>query len=306
MESELVSVIIPAYGRPDRTQRAVESVAQQTYGPLELFVVDDGSTPPLADSLTLPTDRLDHAELIRLDENQGANVARNTGIKAATGEFIAFLDSDDEWKPEKTTRQIEAIQASDARASYMARRQVNADGELTAVSPAPYSGDLRPHLLAENVIGTFSSLVIRQDTVSDVGLPDPELPCWQDWEWYLRLCTSVHFVGIDEPLVIRHNEGSQISHSFRPKRERAFPVLRSRLLDVAESPQEEKIALAGLRFRLGYAALSNDEYPTARSCFARAIRQRPFTAKYYPFLAVAGPHYRIAQQLKRSAVQLAH
>ena len=306
MSSDLVSAVIPAFDRPNRTQRAIESVAQQTYDRIELIVVDDGSTPPLEDFLDLPNEQVADVRLIRLDKNQGANVARNTGIKAANGDYIAFLDSDDEWHPEKIERQATALQNDGQGASYTSVRQVDSSGNLNGIREATHSGDIRPHLLRGNAIGTFSSILISQAAIDRVGYPDPEMPCWQDWEWYLRLSESVDFTAVDEPLVTRHNEGGQISRSFTPKQEQAFPAVRSRLLDVAASDAEKRTALAHLNYELGYSALVNQEYRIARFRFARAIRLRPLARKPYPYLAASGPHYSLARQLKRSVVRIAN
>lgn len=301
MVNKLVTAVIPAYQRPKKTQRAIDSVADQTYSPLELIVVDDGSSPPLTDRLELPT-ALD-SQLIRFDKNRGANVARNTGIEYANGDFIAFLDSDDEWKSEKIEHQVNALQRSNAQASYTSVEQVDADGNLNGVSRVGRSGDLRPLLLAGNEIGTFSSFMIATNAIIDIGTPDPDLPCWQDWEWYLRLSESIEFVGIEEVLVSKHNEGDRISRSFAEKRKQAYPSLRERLMQVARTDEERKTALAHLDFELGYAALANHEFQTARSHLLAAIRRRPRNLKFYKFLAVSGPQYPAAKKLKRLIVR---
>lgn len=306
MVDPLVTAIIPSYERPLDTQRAIDSVESQSYSPLELIVVDDGSTPPLAESLELPAERLEAAELIRLDENQGANVARNTGIEAASGDYVAFLDSDDEWKREKTRRQIDALHKTDWEASYTGLEQIDENGNLNDISRPQHSGYLHQHLLMGNVVGTFSSLIIERSVIERIGKPDPELPSWQDWEWYLRLSRDVRFLAIGEPLVRRHNENEQISRSFTPKHEIAYPILRERLLEVAQTQSQERRSLAALDYALGYSALVNGKFPIARKQFLSSIRRNPRNWRSYIYLALSGRQYYLARRLKKILYRRIH
>ena len=102
--SPVVSVIIPTYNRAHLIGRAIRSVLDQTYQDWELIVVDDASTDDIPGIVKGFTDG--RVKYIRHDENKGAAAARNTGIQAARGAYIAFLDSDDEWLPEKLERQV--------------------------------------------------------------------------------------------------------------------------------------------------------------------------------------------------------
>ncbi len=104
----LVSVIIPTYNRVKTIERAVNSVLAQTWTEQEVIVVDDGSTDQTGEILKVYGDKI---RVIR-QQNGGVSAARNAGIKAATGEIISFLDSDDEWLPSKTERQGEICTSS--------------------------------------------------------------------------------------------------------------------------------------------------------------------------------------------------
>ena len=101
-----VSVIIPTYNRAHLVDRAIQSVLNQTYKDFELIIVDDGSTDNTEDIIKEFQKKDERIKYIRHEENRGGSAARNTGIKAAKGEYIAFLDSDDEWLPIKLGRQI--------------------------------------------------------------------------------------------------------------------------------------------------------------------------------------------------------
>lgn len=105
-----VSVVIPTYNRAPTLPRALESTLAQTIDDLEILVVDDGSTDDTASVLATYQDVDSRVRPVVHATNQGANVARNTGIEHARGEYIAFLDSDDEWHPEKLERQLAALE----------------------------------------------------------------------------------------------------------------------------------------------------------------------------------------------------
>src|ERR1700733_11873432 len=114
MSNPLVSVIIPVYNREHCVKRAIDSVLAQTYKDFEVVVVADGSKDGSAEILK------SYGEAIRLicQKNAGAGTARNTGIRAARGQWIAFLDSDDEWKPGKLACQMEFIEKYGAKICY--------------------------------------------------------------------------------------------------------------------------------------------------------------------------------------------
>lgn len=302
----LVSAIIPAYGRPRRTQRAVDSVAGQTYRPLELIVVDDGSSPPLAAGLELVGETLERVRVIRHERNRGANVARKTGIEAASGDYLAFLDSDDEWLPEKIERQVERLEASDRfEASYTGVKQVDARGRLNAVNRPGRAGDLLDDLLRGDVIGSYSLVVVSRSALGVAGPPDPEMPCWQDWEWYLRLAAAgVAFDAVEEPLAVKHHEGEQLGRDYELRRDRGYPIMRRRIRELAETGREARVGIAHLNHQLGYTALKNLRYGEARRHFLEAIRAHPLEPEFYLHLSLAGPHYPWLRGLKRSAVRL--
>lgn len=300
----LVSAIIPAYNRLERTSRAVASVVEQHYSPIEIIVVDDGSQPPIPTDVLPADDAVRAATIVRHDGNRGANVARNTGINHANGEYVAFLDSDDEWEPTKIDRQIGQLTNSDYEASYTSVKQVDSSGKVNAVRRAASSGDLSDSLITGNVIGTFSSFCISASAIDRAGRPDPALPAWQDWEWYLRLSETVAFGAIEEPLTIRHNEGDQISSSFTPKRDVAYPAVLEQIHRLSADDSQLRVGKGHATFQLGYSALSNHRFSEARSLFLRAIQTLPTEPKFYLFLSIAGPQYSWSQRAKRFLVRM--
>ncbi|QLD90782.1 glycosyltransferase family 2 protein [Natronomonas salina] len=189
-DAPLVSVVIPTYGRPELVTGAVETVREQTYESIELVLVDDCSPEPIEPRIReMDLDTFEDVRVLRHDDNQGAAAARATGIEAATGEFIAFLDDDDRWAPEKLRTQVEAIRVwgENAGVAYTGMRYVDADGETKREHVPTESGDLTKTLLCRNVVGSYSTVLVRAEAIEEVGLPDSRFPSWQDMEWYVRL-----------------------------------------------------------------------------------------------------------------------
>lgn len=313
MSSPLVSAVVPAYETGDggSVARAVRSVAAQTYDPVELVVVDDCSPTPVVDTLTdVDTSTLDSVDIVRHEENQGASAARNTGIETAEGDLVAFLDADDEWRPEKIERQVTRYRETDesVRAVYTGIEQVDATGETNAVSPAAHEGDLRKRLLLGNVVGSFSVLLAEADALAETGPLDERFPSWQDWEYYVRLSTVAAFAAVPDPLVVRHNEGDQISRNYAAKAETSAPLFAEKYGPVAaEYGRRFHRRFRGhLAHELGYAALANGEYAAGRRHLLRAVALDPFQPDVYPHLLAALGGERIyegARRLKRSLAE---
>lgn len=288
----LISVVVPTYNRSTAVKRAVTSVLDQTYRPIELIIVDDHSPKPVAETLQPIDDENVHVFLIRHEENRGGNAARNTGIDAATGEFIAFLDDDDEWLPEKLERQVAAINGEDAEFAYTGVRNVGPNGETISITSSSNKGRVTKQLLFGNFIGTFSAVMARQSTIDQAGMLDERLPSWQDWEYYVRLSQCGRCVAVPEPLVVRHNAPTgQISRSIEPKRELSYPILLERFRPIAREYDVERKMEGYVTYALGRAALSNGDYARARRDFVRAIARHPFDPSFYFYLAAAGGKY---------------
>ncbi|WP_137285797.1 glycosyltransferase family 2 protein [Halorussus salinisoli] len=290
-ETPLVSVIIPTYERPDFLKTAVESVLDQTYDPIELIVVDDGSKTSVEASL----DGIDTADLLdfRLlehEENKGQNAARATGISASTGDLVAFLDDDDRYLRRKVARQVNLFRAesSDVGLTYCGSRNRN---ETRERSPT-VEGDVTRELLLHNFVGGYSSVMVHRKAIEDVGLPDPRFPMDDDWEWFLRLSRSWEFASIPEPLVERgggaNADYEQVSGSLDRKRT-ALPLLLEKFGSLAATYgwRFERRWRAELHFRIGWIAVMTDQPGIARRYTLRAIRYYPFVPRYHIGLMLA-------------------
>ena len=195
-----VSVIIPTHNRSDFLRRAIASVLNQTYQDFELIVVDDASTDNTAEAVAEFND--ERIKLLRHDTNKGGSAARNTGILASECDYIALLDDDDEWLPEKLSRQMEVLLSSPPQVGcvYSGCVDVTTTGKTIGEYIPTKRGDLSKDLVAENCVGGASSALLKRECVKKVGLFDESLPCSQDYDLWIRISNEFHFECIPETL----------------------------------------------------------------------------------------------------------
>lgn len=156
-----VSVIIPAYNASHYVRGAVASVLGQTFSDLEVLVVDDSSTDETVDIVTQMAVRDRRVRLLRHTANRGPATARNTALSAASGRYIAFLDSDDMWLSRKLETQIQFMKEKEAAFSYTSYRRISTSGEIiSGPVPIPHTLDYN-HLLKNTAIATSTVLVDR-------------------------------------------------------------------------------------------------------------------------------------------------
>ena len=206
-----VSVVIPTYNREKHIEKAVRSIQNQTMLVNEIMIVDDCST----DSTKLIVEQLQKQDLrikyIVLSKNSGAQAARNAGIKNSSSNWIAFLDSDDEWLPNKVQRSFEVIQEDHVDVVYCnyIRR------EITGKEVAPYftkhKGNVLSDLLHRSFV-TFPGMMIKKDALADIGYLDESIQAWQEWDTAIRLARKFKFSYVPEPgFVWVHHAGDTIS-----------------------------------------------------------------------------------------------
>ena len=186
-----VSVVIPCYNRAGLIPRAVASVQAQDYQEIEIILVDDGSsddTLSVAEQLHRQDNRVRY---ILHDRNKGEAAARNTGIRAASGEYIAFLDSDDEWLPGKLESQVRALSGAPANVAAVSARHllVDDDGKETIVRDWT---EVTPitclNLLAKGCgLSMGNTFLVRANVFSDVGYFDETLRLFVDLDWLCAL-----------------------------------------------------------------------------------------------------------------------
>jgi glycosyltransferase involved in cell wall biosynthesis len=205
-----VSVIIPLYNREKLIERAIDSVLKQSYSDFELIVVDDCST----DNSAKVVQNIDDPRIIYIkhDVNKGANTARNTGIKLAKGEYIAFQDSDDEWLPGKLEKQMALIVESPSKVGIVYSGFWRIQDKQKTFYPYEWikklEGDISNEVLKTSFIST-QTLLVKKSCFNHIGLFDETLPRLQDWDMVIRLSETYEFSYIPEGLVyVYHTDNS--------------------------------------------------------------------------------------------------
>lgn len=213
-----ISIIIPTYNRAEYIRKAIESVLAQTYKDYEIIIVDDGSTDNTREILE---PYMDHIRYI-YRENAGVSVARNSGIKAAKGEWIAFLDSDDRWLPHKLACQMKFIRDTTAKVCFT--NVIHAQNEKTLEQDEiKKSNALQGEIISEpfDLILDDShklyvqTLVIERDLLNKVGNFDENLVVAEDTRLIFKLAYETSFAYISEPQAIinRSDERKGLTNS---------------------------------------------------------------------------------------------
>ncbi|MBO7127102.1 glycosyltransferase [bacterium] len=210
MSNPVVSVIIPTFNRAKVVCRAVNSVLNQSFRDFECIVVDDGSTDETESVLQEFANKI---KVIK-SENRGVSAARNLGAKLAEGKYIAFLDSDDEWKKEKLAKQIFYMKESGLRIAQTDETWVR-NGKFVNKSKKyirPY-GDIFYNCLEVCAV-TPSSVLMEKTLFFEYGGFDESFPVCEDYDLWLRMSIKEKFGLIDEPFIIKYGGNEdQLSNS---------------------------------------------------------------------------------------------
>jgi len=176
MAFPLVSVVVPVFNRAKYLAQALESVLAQEYEPTQLIVVDDGSSDGSGE-IARTYDQVHYLHQV----NQGVAAARNAGIAASRGQFIAFLDSDDWWTPDKLSVQIDVLLRNPVPCYSLTHMRWNL--EPGCALPAWFT---MPWLLKEPQEGSMSSVVVPRTVLERVGIFDSHYQVGEDRDWFVR------------------------------------------------------------------------------------------------------------------------
>lgn len=236
----LVSVVIPTYNSASTVERALRSVAAQTYRPIEVVVVDDASqddTVRIVSEYAVPWLRI-----VRCAINGGASAARNLGVEEAKGEYVAFLDSDDEWSPTKLETQVAAMEQHPA-SSIVACNAAIICHERSALDAGYRKGDLFngrmptsrtytwEQMLVRSLVHTSCTLIRRRDIIA-AGAFDTGLTVAEDWDLWLKLARHRDIRLIEDRLSTLHDIPQSLMKRGREVRYRCrLAVLEARLAD---------------------------------------------------------------------------
>jgi len=194
-----ISVIIPTYNRAHILPRALDSVLAQTQLPIEIIVVNDGSTDGTKSVLS------NYPGLKIMDQqHSGVSAARNIGLEHTNGEWIAFLDSDDEWLPEKLEQQWAAICNDDKLICHTEEIWIRNGQRVNPMKKHQKFGEYIYEKCLPLCVISPSSVMIHRSVFHDVGLFDETLEVCEDYDLWLRICAKYSVLFIDEPLMVKY------------------------------------------------------------------------------------------------------
>ena len=210
-----VSVIIPFFNRIKYTIDAIESVLAQTHKNIEIILINDAST----EDIGLILDYVNRFSFIKLycnDENMGAHYSRNIGVKNSTGDYIAFLDSDDFWEERKLEVQLSYMLKNNWNATYMSYKRVNNDGEIFEEQKIKLKSFGLPRIILSCSIATPTVMLKKEVFKNSIDIPF-SIKYGEDICLWIKIAENYTFYGIDECLVnVRVNSNSTINdwHKF--------------------------------------------------------------------------------------------
>lgn len=285
----LVSVILPTYNCAHFLPDSIGSVVSQTYDLYEIIVVDDGSTDNSKEVLNPFMQKIKY---IHLEQNRGLPTARNIGIQSAQGKYIAFLDADDLWLPEKLQTDIEYFNKHPDIGMVYSRHTnidekgcvLNGDGKRRLPS-----GNIFIQLFSEQNFIICSSVVVRKEVFETTGFFDEQLFNCQDWDMWLRIAFYFKISGIDKPLVkYRHNPRSLSKNRDNVLKyqkqviEKTYAAFKDTMCGISERLYKKRLALHYAKTGRYYLRIGNKRL--ANENFRLSLKYNPFhlrSLRYY-------------------------
>jgi glycosyltransferase involved in cell wall biosynthesis len=272
-----VSVVIPTYNRRQLIEKAIESVLAQTYSDWEIVVIDNGSTDGTDKHLLAKYGNT--LRLIRLDTNVGIPKGRNVGIREARGGYVALLDSDDYWKPNKLSRQMRCFEEDPSYGMVATQcSSVTPDGSTRERNRPGKSGWVLVDLFKANFIRT-SSAVIKKEVLDSIGLFDEELAECEEYDLWLRVASKWPIGFINEPLTVYLDNPEGVSVDRLRGRLFRQKVLEKGYLHEQIPASIYTKRLARNCFVIGRHYLRKGEREEARRYLARSLKMHPLQVK---------------------------
>lgn len=293
----IISIIIPTYNRERLIARSVKSVLNQTYQDFEIIIVDDASTDNTRELVAGFND--ERIRYVRHEENKGEAAARNTGIKAARGDYIAYQDSDDEWFPEKLARQIKLLEDASPEVGVIYTGFWKTENHGRTYIPFSWvnqkNGDIHKELLKGNFIGS-PVVLIKRECFSKVGLFDERLRNLVDWEMWLRISKHYHFRCVDEPLVVAHYDSDNVSDN----PDSLIDALKLVLEKNHDEFEAEKKLLAKHWINIGNLLVATGKIKKGHRYIINALRLYPFSMRLLSsaFLGFFGLYEKVVRILR--------
>ena len=288
-----VSAVIPTYNAAPYIAQSVDSVLAQTFAPCEIIVVDDGSTDDTARVLAPYGEKIKYI----YQKNQGEPAARNTGIRAATGDYIAFLDADDLWVPEKLELQMQYVAAHPECAMvYTDMMTFDQHGIVDPSVKVRFnitfpSGNIFRALFYETLFGS-GSVVFRKSCVDTIGYFDESFLIGSDYEMWLRMARHFQIGFVDKPLLMYRQHPAMSTRGLGRKLQNGVPwevaALQKILRLYPEARQELGDAMINQRMAkpiadLAHICFQQGDHKSARKLFRTALTywRRPQYLAFY-------------------------
>lgn len=276
----LVSVVVPAYQQPEFLNEALESVRRQSFTDWEIIVVDDASGEEFVRRYVLP----ERSRLIVHKKRSGCAAAtRNTGIRAARGKYIAFLDQDDIWLPDKLSVQVPALEARpDAAVAFCHCLLVDERLQPLPKQQPPMRslGDPLREMLRHCFIKTPSTALVRREALEECGLCDESIVGASDWDLWIRIALRHEFIPVPATLVWYRTH-----QDMQTKQGDIMVVNRMKVCEKTlrwlEHERPECVPILRRRYnrilrRLGELRLKEGKFDEAVAAFRRAVQMRPW------------------------------
>ncbi|HED36471.1 MAG TPA: glycosyltransferase [Gammaproteobacteria bacterium] len=281
MNEALVSVVIPAFNSEKYITECIDSVLNQSYKNTEILIIDDGSTDG---TVNIVSGYINDKIKLFHQKNSGSGAARNHGVKQASGEWIAFIDADDIWLPNKLEKQLGLCSNHIwSHTDLYFHGDVYPKHTKTTEFTEKHSGFILKNLLVENSIGT-SSVVIKKKTFDEYGGFDTNLRALQDWDLWLRVAEKHQVCYFDEPLVYYRVHSSSVSRNVRKTWPYHFYLI-NRIFSqkgIANNLQELKYeALSRSSKICSQIAEQEGDYLFSCSCAIRSLIYQPLDISNY-------------------------
>jgi glycosyltransferase involved in cell wall biosynthesis len=251
----LISVVIPVFNGEKTIKETIDSVLKQTFTDFELLVINDGSQ----DLTVEVVEKIQDSRIqVYSYPNAGLAASRNRGIDRSTGEYIAFIDADDLWTPDKLEAQFNALKSHpEAAVAYSWTDYIDEYSQfLGKGGHITVNGNIYPHLLLTDLLENGSNPLIRKQAFIEVGNFDESLSAAEDWDMLLRLAIRYHFIAVSSPQVLYRISSNSMSFNVLQQERESLKVIERAFNQAPESLQYlKKPSLANLYKYLTYKSL---------------------------------------------------
>lgn len=283
-ELPLISIIIPSYNRSDMLMRAINSVLNQSYSNQEIIVIDDASTDDTEKKI-----RAINSPKIRYQKNKvnlGSQAARNAGIKTAKGQFLCFLDSDNELLPHKLELQYEKFRYSPDKVGVVSSDCYVVDDTNNTTSEWHFElhGNIYRDLLRNNSLIDFSAALIKRVCFEKTGLLDEKVRSYQEWDTFLTISKEFDFEYVPQKLAVYHLHSRDMISKDRVKTAEGYTYI----------VEKNKLAILHTcgRRTMGYHYIESARRFWRGSFYRKALIQYLKSATYNP-LQILFPFYNV-------------